>query len=838
VISATASARDLLASVFLVAAATIATTASCSGDASTGPRSGPPAALLIEGGQDQSGVVGSELTTALTVKVVDANGRPVRGQAVNFRIVSGGGSVFAGVAITSDSGIARERWTLGTVSGVLQQLEARAVDAAGTALVFGVFRATARPDVPATLTKVSGDTQTVVVGTAASDSLAVRVVDRFVNPVPQTWVRWSVTSGDGTLSADSTMTSALGVATVRWTVGQQAGTLQRVTATVGNLALQAFTSTATPAAAVGVAIITPAAGAASGAPFTTAPHVRLVDSFGNTAAASTLAVTLSVSSPATLLGTAVVAPTAGEITFIGVGLTGLSGDYTLTYSAPGLAAAMQSVTLAAGAPTNLVLTSQPAGAVSGAPFSTQPIVELRDNAGNRTTSAATVTATLASGAGPLQGTTAVAASAGVATFTNLRIDRATAHTLRFSVATPALSVNAEPVTVAAGSSTAMNKVGNPDLRAPENSVVPVAIQVRLVDSFGNGVPNETVNWAVTAGGGQLAAPSAVSDANGVATAPQWTLGLEAAGAQTLTASAAGLTQSFSATIAAETQSDYNLEVRWTGAPPGGPVEAAFANAVNRIRAVIVGSVAPITLTGFTTTCVPGITLNETIQGLVIYATVELIDGPGGVLGSAGPCSIRNSDQLSWLGRMRFDSADLENLYANGTLEAVILHEMLHVIGVGTLWVQQGLRSGTAPTTTPFFTGALARAACIEQHAGAGVCGGGVPVEDCVGITGCGAGTINSHWKELTFRTELMTGYISAPGIPNPFSRMTIQSLADMGYVVNINAEDPYTVPPPSLMSPIPALTIQMPEPHGPLEETDLSGRVTRRFMNKLPPLDQ
>jgi hypothetical protein len=54
----------------------------------------------------------------------------------------------------------------------------------------------------------------------------------------------------------------------------------------------------------------------------------------------------------------------------------------------------------------------------------------------------------------------------------------------------------------------------------------------------------------------------------------------------------------------------------------------------------------------------------------------------------------------------------------------------------------------------------------------------VPVEDCVGIPGCGAGTINSHWKEPTFRNELMTGYLNA-GI-NPFSKMTIQSLADLG----------------------------------------------------------
>ena len=51
---------------------------------------------------------------------------PVVGQAVIFRVLESRGSVFAGVNITTDSGIARERWLLCTLAG--QVLEARAVD--------------------------------------------------------------------------------------------------------------------------------------------------------------------------------------------------------------------------------------------------------------------------------------------------------------------------------------------------------------------------------------------------------------------------------------------------------------------------------------------------------------------------------------------------------------------------------------------------------------------------------------------------------------------------------------------------------------------------------------
>jgi hypothetical protein len=80
----------------------------------------------------------------LVVKVEDAKGKGVRGQIVNFRVTEGGGSVFAGVAITDKDGVAQERWTLGESGS--QQVEARAVDTeTGEALTFAVFIATVLP---------------------------------------------------------------------------------------------------------------------------------------------------------------------------------------------------------------------------------------------------------------------------------------------------------------------------------------------------------------------------------------------------------------------------------------------------------------------------------------------------------------------------------------------------------------------------------------------------------------------------------------------------------------------------------------------------------------------
>ena len=56
-----------------------------------------------------------------------------------------------------------------------------------------------------------------------------------------------------------------------------------------------------------------------------------------------------------------------------------------------------------------------------------------------------------------------------------------------------------------------------------------------------------------------------------------------------------------------------------------------------------------------------------------------------MLGQAGPCFIRTSNKLTVIGIMKFDTADLPNMEANGTLNDVILHEMGHVLGFGSIW---------------------------------------------------------------------------------------------------------------------------------------------------------
>lgn len=289
---------------------------------------------------------------------------------------------------------------------------------------------------------------------------------------------------------------------------------------------------------------------------------------------------------------------------------------------------------------------------------------------------------------------------------------------------------------------------------------------------------------------------------------------------------------------------FQIRIVYVGESPSASIQGAFTSAVVRIEGVITGDLQSVRV-GTTSTpfevssCVDPATtfddatpVNEVFDDLVIFVKVEAIDGVGQVLGSAGPCLTRTITGHTALGVMRFDSADLQNLFNNGRLTDVILHEMLHVVGVGTLWTAKGILADSS-TPTVRVTGPLAAAACVTDHGGSSVCAGSaVPAENCLNLspsTVCGAGTRNSHWKESVFQTELMTGY---SGATNPLSKMTIQNLADMGYVVDVAAANAYTVPTVTALRELRAdddmeSRVTLPEPTGPRFSIDVSGVLRR-----------
>ncbi len=180
--------------------------------------------------------------------------------------------------------------------------------------------------------------------------------------------------------------------------------------------------------------------------------------------------------------------------------------------------------------------------------------------------------------------------------------------------------------------------------------------------------------------------------------------------------------------------------------------------------------------------------NVTISGLVIDASAPPIDGPGGILGSAGPTIVTDQEGFTYstAGVMNFDSADLDALESGGVLRAVIEHEMGHVIAVGTLW-------GPADNNVYVFnsgeyTGAAGVAEWNSEFGQAGT----VDVE----LDG-GPGTANGHWNEVAggaglvgitdsmgrdMRDALMTGWLNS-GPLLFYSSLTHEHLKDVGFVV-------------------------------------------------------
>ena len=224
---------------------------------------------------------------------------------------------------------------------------------------------------------------------------------------------------------------------------------------------------------------------------------------------------------------------------------------------------------------------------------------------------------------------------------------------------------------------------------------------------------------------------------------------------------------------AETQpsSGFEIQVRFRGGLTPAQRDA-FAVAAARWSEIIVGDLPPVRIGA------------DTIDDVLIEAEGVPIDGAGKILGQAGPTHLRPVTNLPARGSMSFDSADLAQMEADGSLARVIMHEMAHVLGVGSIWDRFGLLQG-AGTINPVFTGenAIREFATLRGETDELA----VPVAN-VG----GPGTRDSHWRESVFGNELMTGFLNAG--TNPISRMTIGSLEDMGYEVDYSTADPYTLP--------------------------------------------
>jgi hypothetical protein len=347
--------------------------------------------------------------------------------------------------------------------------------------------------------------------------------------------------------------------------------------------------------------------------------------------------------------------------------------------------------------------------------------------------------------------------------------------------------------------TELQKVAGDQTTCPAGASPGCRFTVRVRGPNGSGIANQSVLW--TGPGG--ATLTTTTSLNGYATAPN--LGPNGANglfSQTARLVSSGAEVTFSYSIV--TGGQFNIDLRFIGTITPS-IQTAFTAVKARWEEVITGDLAPVALNqpaGAACRDASGNSLinhpafNETVDDLVVFVQVDSIDGPGQVLGQAGPCLVRTSNRLPIFGMMRFDIADL-TLMENtpGLLYEVMLHELAHVLGFPAVWTSAPfalLQDTASAGGNPNFIGARA-ASGFTIAGGTLINGSGVPVEN----TGSD-GTRLAHWRESILSNELMTGFINSnaqvPMPRNPLSAITIGAMMDIGYQVNFGAADAYLLP--------------------------------------------
>jgi len=512
---------------------------------------GPAATLAKAGGDNQSATAGTAVAVPPSVLVTDQFGNPKAGTSVTFAVASGGGSVVPTTAVaTNASGIAAPTsWTLGNSAGT-NTLTATATGLGGSP---ATFTATGTAGVEAKLVLTTAPSSAGQSGVALPTQPVVRVTDALGNPVPSPGrtVTATLASGSGTLAGASVVTDAQGVA---------AFTGLSITGVAGAYALSFDAPPLTPVVSgtitLGAGTATqlvldrqPSASGQSGVAFATQPRVQLQDATGNNVSQAGVTVTVQVASgpggSPSLANASAVTNGSGLATFSGLALTGLAGSYTLQFDAPGLTSVVSNgVTLSAGAASTISITVQPPpSAASGAVFTPNPVIQLRDAAGNAVSqSGLTIVASIATGpGGTLAGTSAVTNSSGTATFTGLSLTGpAGNYTLNFTSAFLGATVTSGTVTIGAGAPSKLAVSIQPSGTVQSGIAFPVQPVIQLQDASGNNVATAgvVVGVSVFSGSATLSPlnPTATTNASGQATFSGLTL-TGTIGANTLTFSA-------------------------------------------------------------------------------------------------------------------------------------------------------------------------------------------------------------------------------------------------------------------------------------------------------------
>jgi len=198
----------------------------------------PASQLIAVSGDNQTGIVKTALPAKIVIKTADAFGNVKIGIPVNFSVTLGGGTVNTASGVSDSLGLVSVDWFLGPIAGVQR------LTATSGAITPLNIQASGLAAAPAKVVILGGGGQSAAPGARLSDSLVIRVVDGFDNPIKDVTVDWVALGGGGSVSPATGKTDAAGRAAASWTLGATGGP-KTATAKVGSLDLAQFTAAGT-----------------------------------------------------------------------------------------------------------------------------------------------------------------------------------------------------------------------------------------------------------------------------------------------------------------------------------------------------------------------------------------------------------------------------------------------------------------------------------------------------------------------------------------------------------------------------------------------------------------
>ncbi len=196
-----------------------------------------------------------------------------------------------------------------------------------------------------------------------------------------------------------------------------------------------------------------------------------------------------------------------------------------------------------------------------------------------------------------------------------------------------------------------------------------------------------------------------------------------------------------------------------------------------------------------------------VDDLVVFVQIATISGGQGL---GGPCGLRDGSFLPYTGGLVLD---VESAGTPDGGAQTILHEIGHVIGIGTIWDKLGFLQGSGGDD-PHFSGPLAIAA-FDAAGGENYRGSKVPISSDLG-----------HWAGDAFGWGYPRELMMVSG-GTVLSAITIQSLADLGYVVDVTKADPFRLPDAGETTASKTVILRDDIPRGPMSIVNENGRVLR-----------